>query len=118
MHYNSIKRGVQKASKRRVDELAEDYPWIKTLMEPLRGLSVPLEFEKIASRWREKGALEKLSGEERLPPEHIEEGAEGVCRDLIHLGIFRRLRDERIDLPDIYRVAFGLGRKGGVRPVK
>lgn len=118
LHYNSIKRGVQKASQRRVDELAEDYPWIRKLMAPLEGLLVPVEFEEIKQRWDQTRVLEKLSEEERLPPEHIEEGALGVCEDLINLGIFRRIKDSRIDLPDIYRVAFGLGRKGGVRPVK
>ena len=120
LHYNSIKKGVQQASRRRVDELAEDYPWIHQLMAPLEGLSVPVEFGEIERRWLNDGVLDRLSAskEERLPPEHLEDGAQGVCEDLLNLGIFRQIRDGRIDLPDIYRVAFGLGRKGGVRPVK
>lgn len=30
------------------------------------------------------------------------------------MGVMRRRRDGRIDLPDVYRIAFGVGRKGGV----
>jgi hypothetical protein len=33
---------------------------------------------------------------------------------MIDLGVMRRRRDGRIDLPDVYRIAFNIGRKGGV----
>ena len=35
LHYESIKRGVQNASKIRVTELAEDYPWVSEFLKPL-----------------------------------------------------------------------------------
>ncbi len=35
LHYESIKRGVQEASRIRVREMQEDYPWVETLMKPL-----------------------------------------------------------------------------------
>ena len=54
---------------------------------------------------------------ERLPPEHWAEGWEGILQDLIGLGIFETMRDGRINMPDLYRVGFGIGRRGGVRPV-
>ena len=118
LHYESIKRGVQKASEIRVYELAEDYPWIVSLMKPLEGLTVPCPFSEIERRWSHSGVLDgKAFKGERLPPEHLEEGAEGVRRDLESLGIFERMRDQRVNMPDLYRVGFRLGRRGGVRPV-
>ena len=118
LHYESIKRGVQKASEIRVSELAEDYPWVTTLMEPLRGLTVPCTCDTIEQRWRgELGESPADMKFERLPPEHYEKGWSGVRGDLGALGIFDSMQDGRISMPDLYRVGFGLGRRGGVKPV-
>ncbi|MBU4263469.1 MAG: hypothetical protein KKC76_16545 [Proteobacteria bacterium] len=118
LHYESIKRGVQKASEIRVSELAEDYPWVRTLMEPLRGLTVPCSFDTVEQCWIAKfGESLVAMKSERLPPEHYENGWFGVREDLETLGIFESMKDSRVNMPDLYRVGFGLGRRGGVRPV-
>jgi len=119
LHYESIKRGVQKASEIRVDELSEDYPWIRKLLGPLSGMTVPCEREVFVDRWRESwgdGPSRDLF-EKRLPPEHWELGWSGILDDLVELGIFENMKDGRINMPDLYRVGFGLGRRGGVRPI-
>lgn len=124
LHYESIKRGVQRASAIRVLELKEDYPWVDWLMDPLRGLVVPCSFTEIAARWEEAKALERIrseaevEGQLRASPAHWREGPEGVSRDLEDLGIFFRIRDGRINIPDVYRLGYGLGRRGGVKPVR
>jgi hypothetical protein len=28
------------------------------------------------------------------------------------------MQDRRVQMPDVYRLAFGLGRRGGVKPLK
>lgn len=56
-----------------------------------------------------------LSLHRRLPA-HLADGPAGVCRDLEAFGVFRRMRGERIDVPDIYRLGFELRRKGGIPP--
>ena len=119
LHFESIKRGVQKASQIRVLEMAEDYPWVPKVMDPLRGLTVPCPFEAIEERWK----LQLPSGfsdlsKQRLPPQHAERGWSGVRSDLERLGIFETMKDGRVNLPDLYRVGFGLGRRGGVKPIK
>jgi hypothetical protein len=118
LHYESIKRGVQKASQIRVSEVAEDYPWVESIMAPLRGVTVPCQFDVIEERWQSDlpSELSSLSGQ-RLPPQHAERGWSGVRSDLERLGIFERMKDGRVNLPDLYRVGFGLGRRGGVKPV-
>ncbi|RKZ91929.1 MAG: hypothetical protein DRR19_05765 [Candidatus Parabeggiatoa sp. nov. 1] len=123
LHYQSIKKGVQAASSIRVRELREDYPWIDRLMTPLNGQTVPCEFNAITHRWGQKKVLKTLqqANDEavvRLPPSRLEQGYEGIKQDLIELGIFRLMRDGRINMPDVYRIGYGLGRKGGVKPVR
>lgn len=118
LHYESIKRGIQKASEIRVAEIAEDYPWVRTFLEgKLRGLNVPCESELIVERWQQAfpdGPGSALT--ERLPAQHAERGWDGIRNDLIRLGVLELKKDGRIDMPDLYRVGFGLGRRGGVKP--
>lgn len=122
LHYESIKRGVQAASKIRVRELEEDYPWIKTLFDPLSGITVPCQFNDICMIWQKAKVIDHLrrgieNAAVRLPPIHIDAGEEGVLVDLLELGLVEQLKDQRINLPDVYRVGYGMGRRGGVRPV-
>ena len=123
LHYDSIKRGVQEASKIRVSELREDYPWVDRAMRPLEGMVVPCVFSEIADRWQSEGVIERLTEEMKqqevkLPPSRISQGPAGVRADLESLGVFMRMRDGRGNIPDVFRVGYGLGRRGGVRPVR
>ena len=118
LHYDSIKRGVQEASKTRVLEIQEDYPWVHQILSPLGGMTVPCEFDEIAKRWDLAPLAEAVEqGAVKLPPRHIEQGSDGVREDLESLGVFFRMRDGRVNIPDVFRVGYGLGRRGGVRPV-
>lgn len=123
LHYESIKRGVQRASGIRVLELKEDYPWVDLLMKPLEGLVVPCAFEEVVERWEREQVLQNIrmrieAQEERLPPAHLEEGPHGARKDLEELGIFVRMRDDRVNIPDVLRVGYGLGRRGGIKPIR
>jgi hypothetical protein len=118
LHYEIIKRGIQKASQIRVDEIAEDYPWIRILLKPLAGMNVPCEFEGIEQAWSEKfpEGLDVIEGK-ALPQDQRGKDWDGIRDTLERLGLFViRKKDKRIDMPDLYRVGFGLGRKGGVKP--
>jgi len=117
LHYESIKRGIQKASEIRVTEVAEDYPWVPDVLSVLRGMNVPCTYDDTLLRWREQfptGPQDIHS--ERLPAQHAIRGWEGIREDLQRLGLIETKKDGRIDMPDLYRVGFGLGRKGGVKP--
>jgi hypothetical protein len=100
-----------------VDELREDYPWLEDLMRPLRGLVVPCDFQEIKRRWREQNVVEALKQKKMLPPS-IEEGEEGLRKDLEAMGIFLRMEDGRVNIPDVFRIGYGLGRRGGVKPIR
>ena len=118
LHFESIRQGIQKASGTRVQEVAEDYPWVLTVLTTLKGLVVPIDFETIENKWAQrfpKGAT-SISTAKHLPAQNIGQGWLGVCEDLQRLGLLETRRDGRIDMPDLYRVGFGLGRRGGVKP--
>lgn len=116
LHFESIKRGIQKASEIRVQEMAEDYPWVPEVLSVLSGMNVPLEFDDVKERWEKKFPKGTSMGSSRLPAQHIDRGWDGVREDLQRLGLLETKKDGRIDMPDLYRVGFGLGRRGGVKP--
>ncbi|MBL9004772.1 MAG: hypothetical protein JNJ46_11020 [Myxococcales bacterium] len=119
LHFEAIKRGVQNASQIRVREVEEDFPWLAEVMKPLRELSVPCALEDIASAWGAARLDKTLDRELRgVQPRRSGEFAPGLLEQLIDIGVFSRLADERINMPDVYRVGFGLKRRGGVRPVR
>ena len=117
LHYESIKRGIQKASEIRVQEMAEDYPWVPSVLSALKGTNVPSEYPAVRLLWEQTfpdGPATVMSG--YLPAQHAERGWDGLRDDLQRLGLIEMKKDGRLDMPDLYRVGFGLGRKGGVKP--
>jgi len=120
LHYESIKLGIQKASEIRVDELAEDYPWIREVLSALQSQNVPCVYEDILARWRIKfpQGADSIPRKEKLPAQHSDQGWDGIRKDLQRLGLIEERKDGRIDMPDLFRVGFNLGRKGGVSPKK
>jgi hypothetical protein len=118
-----IRNGLREASKVRLDQLATEYEWIKRVLLPLARLQVPCPESLIIERWRETATVEAIlhGAEQRqfLPP--IDRDIEGnvdhklVIR-LLEMGVLSRRNDGRYDMPDLFRVAARLLRKGGVAP--
>lgn len=126
LHYDAIRAGVQAASRIRVGEIREDIPWVATAVSELAGLQVPMERHVIRDRWRPVTFWEKISagvGSEladddetvRTGPEA--DGPDALIEELRELGVMSYRTDGRVDLPDVYRIAFDIGRKGGVPKV-
>jgi len=126
LNYRGIQVGVQQASQIRVKEIIEDYPWVKWVMEPLKGnLTVPCGIRDIDKIWKDEKTLLQLEtrlakhGDAvKLPPQNLDFGAAGILGDLESLGMLERIDGKRVQMPDVYRVAFGFGRRGGVKPLK
>jgi hypothetical protein len=113
---------VQKASQIRVAQVNEDIPWVKTAIEPLRNLQVPIEQQDIIDRWTKAKLCAALaahddSDDSRTGPVHPDNPAK-LIEELTTLGIMTRRANGKVDLPDVYRIAFDLGRKGGVPRVR
>lgn len=117
LHYKAIEGGVGRASGGRVEEVKEDFGWIAALMEPLKGIKVPAEESQITELWDRHETLKRvLDIRDALAPRYLSEGHSGLIKELIELAFCERLRDGRINIPDVYRVGFGLARKGGLKP--
>jgi len=111
--YRYLHSGVRRASAVRVDEIAE-HPWVLPLMNPLKGaLLIPFEFGQVQQIWTANNTLDlDVVKVAQLDTPELAKQA------LVQLGIFRPMRTGRIDVPDIYRLGFGLRRKGGVSLAK
>lgn len=116
---SACSKGVQMASADRVSEIGEDYAWVETVMNALQGVVVPCERVLLLDRWKETDMLEKLKeGAVHMLPPSFDQKYDGLLRDLESLGVVTIQQDKRIQMPDVYRIAFRIGRKGGVTPIR
>lgn len=126
LDHHGLRAGVLKASQACIDELHEDYPWVGETLSALAGLIVPCPPSDFMERWRDRGTVAAIqsrpSGGGR-PPTPIEldfnrENQEAALIDaLIKIGIIERRESiGQINVPDIFRVAAHLKRRGGVPP--
>jgi hypothetical protein len=121
LHYEAIRQGVQEASRVRVEEVTEDIPWVAKAIQPLQGALVPIEQSEVIDRWTKAELSTKLRQDEaqakgsavRTGPRSVDDPG-GLVEELIELGVMTRRVDGRVDLPDVYRIYFNVGRKGGV----
>jgi hypothetical protein len=125
LHYEGIQQGVVEASKIRIKEIKEDYPWVGPLLEALEGVTVPLTFDELTSKWTKaclESSLDMARQTQKLPPRRYSSelnrdgDLQALVDDLVELAVFYRTEDKRLNMPDIFRVGFGIKRRGGVRP--
>jgi hypothetical protein len=98
-------------------------------MSVLNGqINVPCDEGDILSLWKNHNIVEQIKGlqtsdqnefSSKLGPTLTEQNlTDGIFENLIRLGIFSRQKGNRVQMPDVYRVAFGIGRKGGIKPIR
>jgi len=118
-----IRHGLREASKTRVDQLHQDFRWIKGVLAPLAGLLLPQDEGEVIRVWQKGKTVETLIQDAKtykyLPPfpregQHEESD---LLNALVNIGVIFRREDGRIDMPDLFRVAAKLLKKGGTAPV-
>ena len=62
--YESVKRGVREASRIRVREIQEAYPWVREVLGVLEGMVAPCGLDETAGQWRRARVLDRLAEEE------------------------------------------------------
>lgn len=120
---DGIRHGLRAASRTRVDQLHQEFPWIKAVLAPLAGLLLPVVEKEVFKAWRQARTVDLLREDARannyLPPFAPEGGGE---RDLFEalkgIGVMLRRKDERLDMPDLFRVAAKLLKKGATAPLR
>lgn len=128
LHSRGLQAGIQGASELRLYQLKDDYGWIEPVLEPLADLNVPCPEAALTERWEQAGTLHAIgadAGREtalaiRQPVELTDAPADqrhaALLKALMRMGVAERRADNRIHVPDIYRVAAKLLRRGGVKP--
>ena len=84
---------------------------------------VPITAEELSGRWTAE-CLGKMrrAVRNKLPPRRYTSdpirsgGPDALIDDLVELAVLYRTKDGRLNIPDIFRVGFGIKRKGGVKP--
>lgn len=130
LNYDKIKDGVRQASQNRVEQLKEDYIWIEDVLKPLSGLATPNDDKEFILRWRKDKTYSKIlslksSDPDCLIPVELEGSSdtdpdlyEKLIEALRNIGVAERRDDGRLNIPDLFQVASGMVRKGGVKPTK
>jgi hypothetical protein len=131
IHHEAIKDGVRRASSDRVEELKTEYLWIDPALNCIRAQkeTVPIDWASLESIWLENNAavLNEIEAmrSTALIPWRSDAGTaakiESLRTTLDQIGVIKsRMKGdcERIEIPDIYRLAYKIGRKGGISTSK
>jgi hypothetical protein len=118
-----LSEGVRQASGDRLSELRQDYPWIPLVLEPLDGESVPMPWTHLEEIWRDAQTVQKIGslGPQQQPlalqGSSSSESAEAkLLHTLRTIGVVEIRSNEKINVPDIFRVEARIKRRGGVKP--
>lgn len=120
---DGIRHGLRAASKTRVDQLHQEFQWIKGVLAPLAGLLLPQDDKDVFKAWKSAKTLPLLLQDatvhKYLPPFSVE--GKTTERDLFlaleRIGVMFVRKDGRLDMPDLFRVAAKLLKKGGTTPL-
>ncbi len=119
LNHKALKKGVQKASKIQVRTLNEHSRWLEVLLKG-KDLSFPCDFDNIKDVWcgirSEVDDAINHPGSMR-PPSYSDSDFyyEGIKDYLVTLGIFQPMLDGKINMPEVYRIGYGLHRRGGIK---
>lgn len=125
----ALRDSVAEASQNRIEELAGDHPWLGDVIDALRGLTVPAERDDVYAKFDAADLRRRLCTPSegdipRIPVELTGIGAgdrnfnDQLLEALKRLYLVERRPDGRINVPDLFQVAAGLKRKGGIPPRK
>lgn len=134
LHHEAIRDGVRLASSDRVNELDNEYKWVKEALRMIgiKRKTVPLDWDELLILWGEdraekKDALSRIENQPDAPlipwePDDTWTNKVHILRDaMVDIGVLQ-LRERngalRIDLPDIYRLGYRVGRYGGISVTK
>jgi len=123
---DGIRHGLREASRVRVDQLSLEYPWIMRALAPLAGLTVPCPADTIFDRWKETNTvrviLDAASNPETgfLPPfpPRARNPLVSLAIAMEQIGVLSSRVDGRFDMPDLFRVAALMLKKGQTTPLK
>jgi hypothetical protein len=111
MRPEDLHQGLSEASGARIQELAEDDPWMEGLRAAFDGVRVPAERAELEQRL----AVAAWPRGDRPPPFVPATQASLLLDHLVRRGVVAIRSDGRVSVPDLYLFGLGMKRKGGVR---
>jgi hypothetical protein len=121
LDYRGIHEGVRKASEDRLKELKEDYWWISLALQPLRDQQVPMARAVLKKLWSDKKIPREILSSSSISPVRLSSASgdrssleDALIKDLVAIGIIEVRPNDKINIPDIFRLEAGIKRKGGV----
>jgi hypothetical protein len=124
---DGIRHGLREASKVRVDQLGIEYQWVKRALAPLAGLTIPCTLNAIAERWTETNTIKLIMNAAAnpetgflppFPPRSKGDHDELLANAMERIGLFSSRADDRVDIPDLFRVAAMMLKRGGTTPIQ
>lgn len=122
-----LQEGVRLASNVRLNELYEDYDWIRPSLKALQQQFVPMPREQLFELWQQGEVLKAITNSEsaqiqRIPSNLSEVGTnltnvdtyDALLRAMETVAVLEVRGNGKIDVPDIFRVDAGILRRGGV----
>ncbi|MET9037002.1 hypothetical protein [Streptomyces mirabilis] len=125
IHYDAIRESLQAASRIRVRELKEDIAWAELAVKQLEGGQVPMQPSAVRAYWEQGGLAAELrdmaAGDEDGSGPRNADDPYALMDELEDIGVLTRRTargvhpaDRPVDIPDVYRLAYEIGRLGGV----
>lgn len=120
-----IRHGLREASKVRVDQLVVEYKWVSRALAPLAGLTVPCSPSVIYEKWEKSKTIQTIMKASQdnssgfLPPfpaRRLGDKNELLAGAMARIGVIAFRPDGRFDMPDLFRVAASMLKKGGTTP--
>lgn len=112
--------GVRSASADRLNELYEDYGWIRPSLDALHRQFVPMARDQLFELWQERQVIRAIreSANDQvasIPPGLVDAGDPGALLEaMTNVAVMEERSNGKINVPDIFRVEAGILRKGGV----
>ncbi|MBV9024929.1 MAG: hypothetical protein JO362_14340 [Streptomycetaceae bacterium] len=120
LHHQDIQRGFAAGALARVTEIEQAQPWVRAALTPLAGQQLPIGLDHALAAWDQCNLPEQLRrlGARAADPapsgiRHLDRYAD-LLNELATAGAVRT-RDHRLDLAETFRIAYRLGRCGGVQ---
>lgn len=122
LHHDDLRRSVRNGA--RATELHRALPWVRLAMEPLAGQQVPIWEEDVFALWQRGSLADRLQESAREAGNGTGRARTGprspvslpqLLEELVDAGVLSRRTSGQLDMPDVYRVVYGLGRRGGVK---
>lgn len=112
--------GVRSASADRLNELYEDYRWIRPSLDALHRQFVPMAREQLFELWQDRQVIRAIRESANdlvtsIPPGLVDAGDPAALLEaMTNVAVMEERANGKINVPDIFRVEAGILRKGGV----